>query len=69
MLLADITVSLHNLTFYAAIFFAILGAVLGLMGVWVKDFWKNETAPKLLITDFIFLGTAVVVAAITKWLS
>ena len=62
-------VQLHELAFYLAIFFTVLGAVLGLIGVWVNNFWENEVAWKMLVTDFILAGSSIVVAAITKWLS
>lgn len=62
-------VEVSRLAMYAAIFFAVLGAVLGLIGVWLEDFWRHDIGGKLIITDMIFLATAVAVAAITKWLS
>ena len=64
----EITLSLYQITFWAAIIFTAIGALLGLMGVWIEDFWKGETAPKLLLTDLIFAGTAIVIACITRWL-
>ena len=64
----EVTLSLFQLSFYAAIGFTILGGILGLMGVWINDFWKNETAVKLIITDLILAGTSIVVAVITKFL-
>jgi len=57
------------LSFYAAILFTVLGAVLGLLGLWVEDFWSNDNAFKLIMTDAIFAVTSIIVAAITKWLS
>lgn len=61
-------VNVYTLTFWAAIVFVILGGLLGLLGVWIDDFWKNDIAPKLLLTDLILAGTSVAVAIITKWL-
>lgn len=60
---------MYTIAFYAAIFFTVIGGILGLLGVWVKDFWKNEIAAKLLMTDFILAGTSIVVAIITKFLA
>lgn len=65
----EVTISLYTLAFYGALFFTILGAFLGLMGVWIQGFWKNDTAIKLLFTDMIFAVTSIIVAAITKWLN
>lgn len=64
----EVTVSLYAVAFWAAIFFTGFGALLGLLGVWVKEFWESETAVKLLLTDAIFAGTSILVAAMTKWL-
>lgn len=54
--------------YWAAIFFTISGAIMGLAGVWIKDFWKGDLAFRLIMTDIIFAGTALAVAAMTKWL-
>jgi len=62
-------ISLFQLSFYGAILFTVLGALLGLMAVWLPEFWKTETAPKLLITDVILTAASIVVAIITKFLS
>ena len=62
-------VSLYQLSFYAAIFFTILGGALGLVGVWFEGFWRNDMAWRLLVTDFILAGTAIIVAVITKFLA
>lgn len=59
---------IYAATFWGAIGFTTIGALLGLAGVWIKGFWQSETAPKLIITNVILAGTAVIVAAITKWL-
>jgi len=64
----EVTVSIYTVAFWAAIFFTGSGALLGLMGVWIKEFWESETAMKLLLTDAIFAGTAILIAAMTKWL-
>jgi hypothetical protein len=61
-------VSLYQFAFWATIFFVVLGAVLGLLGTWVNDFWKNDVGFKLIFTDLILAGTALAVAVITKWL-
>lgn len=62
-------IQLHTVAFYAAIFFTVFGAMLGLIGVWVDDFWDSPTPVRLLITDAILAATSIIVAAITKWLS
>ena len=66
---ANIVISLYELTFWAAIGFTGLGAFLGLMGVWIKEFWESDVAMKLLMTDGILAGTAIAVACMTKWLA
>lgn len=65
----EITVTLSTLAFYAALFFTLAGSLLGLMGVWIDQFWKSDAAIKLLLTNWIFAGASIIVAAITKWLS
>lgn len=65
----EITISVLSLAYYGALFFTMVGALLGLMGVWIKNFWKSETAIKLLFTNLIFAATSTIVAAIVKWLS
>lgn len=59
---------LYLASFWAAILFTVLGAFLGLLGVWTKDFWKNDIALKLIVTDIILAGTSIIVAVITKFL-
>ena len=63
-----VTISLQSAAFYAAILFTLLGGILGLVGVWIKDFWKNDTALKLTFTNAILASTSIIVAAIAKWL-
>lgn len=65
----EVTVTLYSITFWAAIAFTGFGAFLGLMGIWIPEFWKSETAVKMLLTNGIFAGTSVLIAAMTKWLS
>ena len=64
----QITLSVYDCVFYAAIGFTLFGAFLGLIGVWIRDFWNNDIAVKLILTDIIFAVTAIIVAAIMKWL-
>ena len=59
---------LYQISFYAAIFFTVIGALLGLTGIWIDRFFESETCIKLLITDLILAGTSIVVAVITKFL-
>lgn len=61
-------VTLYSVAFWATIFFLVLGAVLGLIGVWIPEFWKSDVGAKLIATDFIFAGTALAVAVVTKLL-
>lgn len=65
----DNAVTLYQLAFWATIIFTVLGGVLGLAGLWVKDFWNDPVGFKLLVTDAILAGTALAVAVITKWLA
>lgn len=65
----EITLSLQQIAFWAAIVFTVIGAVMGLIGTWTKEFWRSETAFKLIITDLIFAITSAVVAAMAKLLS
>lgn len=59
--MTEITLNLYQITFWAAIIFTTIGALLGLMGVWIDDFWKGETAPKLLLIIFVTFVQIVVV--------
>lgn len=59
---------LQIFTFWAAIFFSVFGGILGILGVWVKGFWRNDYVAKLLITDAVLAGTSIIVAVITKFL-
>jgi hypothetical protein len=59
---------LFQWSFYAAIFFTIIGGIMGLLGVWFADFWKNDIAWKLILTDIILAVTSIIVATITKFL-
>ena len=63
-----ITISLQQLAFYSAIFFTVFGGILGLVGVWFEDFFKNEVGFKLFITDVVLASTSIIVAAIAAWL-
>jgi membrane protein DedA with SNARE-associated domain len=54
--------------FYAAIFFAIFGSVLGLIGIWHRGFWDNEISIKLIMTDMVLLVAAIIVSAIIRFL-
>lgn len=65
----EVSVSLFQLAFYAALFFTILGGVLGLIGAWVSEFWKNDLGWRLIITDIILAVTSIAVAVITKFLT
>ena len=64
----EVTLSLYTVAFWAAIFFTGIGAALGLMGVWIQEFWRSDVAVKLLMTNAILAGTSILVAAMTKWL-
>ena len=60
--------TIYNLTFWGAIGFTTCGALMGLAGVWIPGFWKNEVAAKLILTNVILAGSSIIIAAITKWL-
>lgn len=60
---------IHIYAFYAAIVFTVFGAILGLLGIWINDFWRDETTWKLLMTNVILAVSSIIVAAITKWLA
>lgn len=59
---------MYELTFYATIAFTVFGALLGLVGVWVEDFYRNDVAWKLILTNVILAVTSAIVAVITKFL-
>ena len=63
-----VEISLFHVAFYGAIIFSILGGILGLMGIWFHNFWKNDLSIKLILTDLVLAGTSIVVAVITKFL-
>ena len=60
---------MYTVAFYAAIFFTVIGGIMGLVGVWVKDFWNHDIALKLIMTDAILVVTSIIVAIITRFLS
>lgn len=60
--------TLYLFSFYASIVFTVLGAVLGLAGIWITDFWKSDTGWKLIVTNCILAGASIIVAVITKFL-
>jgi hypothetical protein len=64
----EVTLSLYTLAFWATIAFTIVGGFLGLLGVWISEFWRSEACIKLLFTNAILAGTSLLVAVITKWL-
>ncbi len=59
---------IHKLTFRGAIWTLLLGCVLGLMGIWMDDFWSYDVAHKLLSTTWLLFLTCLLGAGITKWL-
>ena len=65
----EITISLAQAVFYVALFFTIFGGILGLLGVWIKDFWNSDLAIRLFFTDCIFAATSFVVAIIIKYIN
>ena len=64
----EVTLSLSVVAFWATILFTVMGGFLGLLAVWIPEFWKSETCEKLLFTNVILAGTSLLVAVITKWL-
>jgi len=61
-------VDLYTIAFWLSIIGVCLGGFFGLLGVWVKDFWKNDVGFRLILTDAIITATAVAVTAITFFL-
>jgi len=59
---------IHKLVFKGSIFFVLLGSILGLSGIWLKDFWEHDISWKMLETCIILFFTCTIAAAITKWL-
>jgi len=59
---------IHKLTFRGAIWTLLLGSGLGLMGIWMDNFWTYDFAGKLLSTTWLLFLTCLLGAAITKWL-
>lgn len=59
---------MYELTFYATIAFTVIGAILGLIGVWFEDFFRNDIAWRLIVTDIILAVASAIVATITKFL-
>lgn len=58
----------YLISFYACITFIVLGAVLGILGLWVPAFQKDERCYKLFVTDAILFVASLAVAIITKML-
>jgi len=61
-------VDLYTVAFWLSIIGVCIAGFLGLLGTWVKEFWKNDVGIKLIITDVIITVTAVAVTAITFFL-
>lgn len=59
---------MYEIAFWASIVFTIIGAGLGLLGIWVKEFWRSDTGSQLILTDVLLAVTSVIVALLTKWL-
>jgi len=61
--------NVHMVSFWSAMAFLVLGMVLGIIGIWVEDFWRNSIGSRLLWTDAVLFGTALAGAIIAKWLT
>jgi hypothetical protein len=57
---------LYTVTYWCAIVFLVLGCLLGLLGVWMPEFWRNDYAWKLMLTNWILFGASVAGAVITR---
>lgn len=58
--------SLHQFAFWLTVACIVIGAVLGVAGVWLP---KTQTGFKLFMTDVVVAVSAVLVAVVTKWLA
>lgn len=59
---------MYDVTFYGTIVFTIIGALLGLTGLWIDDFFQNDAGWKLVATDIILAVSCAIIATITKLL-
>lgn len=55
--------------FWVGIVGTVLAGGIGLAGVWIPNFWKNETSGKLLLTDGIITITAITTCVILNWIA
>ena len=62
------TKTIYQLTFRGTLFFTLVGVVLGLLGIWLDDFWNNDLSGKLLLTTFVLFSGCFITAGITKGL-
>lgn len=60
--------SLYELAFWAAVIFITFSAVIGLMGVWIKEFWESDISGKLLATGCILSLSSIAVAVLARLL-
>ena len=61
-------IDVYTIAFWASIIGVCAGGALGLLGVWIEDFWKDELGFRLIMTDVILTVTAVAVTGITFFL-
>ena len=59
----DLKAIVYMSTFGMVIFGVVIGCVLGLLGIWIKDF--GETGWKLFLTDVVITAAAILIAVIT----
>jgi len=57
---------LHQIAFWTTVACVVFGGVMGIAGIWVP---KSDTGWKLFMTDVVVAVSALIVAAITKWLA
>ena len=61
-------IDIKMLCFWIGIIGVIFAGILGIFGVWVPEFWKNEFGGKLIITSVIITVTSLAACAILNWL-
>ncbi len=60
--------NIHRVTFKMTLMFLVAGCALGLLGVWIPEFFFSTTGIKLMITNWVMFAGSLGAAVITKML-
>lgn len=57
-----------TIVFWIAVVCTVAAGILGIVGIWVQDFWRNDIGWRLFMTDVVVAATSIVACAILSWL-